>query len=659
MSSSGSYGSGGGSVGDGILTITGNTGGAVSADGARNIDVLGVNVVTVDGTPASNLQEIGLTQGTDGQLIIGATGSDPIWANLVSGDGTITFSLGANSIDMRANLGAIGVTTLTGDTGVPAVPVAGNINVLSGTAPYTNINTESATPTGDDITIRLNDRILWPETNAGGTAGAIFLDGSRFMHAAGGSALANCFLGQLSGDFSITGLRNTGIGDTSLTAITSGTDNTAVGSLSLSALTDAIECVAVGSGALGNANGNENTAVGTAALLNLTTGTTNIALGNSSGSNYTGAESTNICIGSLGVLGESNTTRIGTSGAHTAAYFEGIFGSSLGATNRVVQIDNTGKLGTTTGTNGQLLIGGGTAPIWANLTAGTGISIVNGANSISISATGAFANTFTADTGSAMPAVGNLNVIGGSSGLIETTGSGSTLTADIVAGTKGYVIMATGVSDPVYGQITSSNNSIVVDRSTSGIIDLSTASESVGGSFLAILENLIGGVTGDGTEYYLGESGGAGAILTEIFDDDNNFFPGDGAGTPASFTAPIDGRYFFCMSVELSPSSPKNMTIGEFYIRTNNRVYNYCISPAGCCGNPEQSASVLGANGVTIQWTVIADMDAGHTATFSFSTIKRSSFPAKTVGVGPFDYGSTLGIANNTTYITGYLVDAA
>jgi len=72
-----------------------------------------------------------------------------------------------------------------------------------------------------------------------------------------------------------------------------------------------------------------------------------------------------------------------TSGTITAG--TGLSVLSFGA--GVVQSDAGGTLSSSNGTNGQILIGGGTAPVWATLTAGSGISIANAANSITISAT--------------------------------------------------------------------------------------------------------------------------------------------------------------------------------------------------------------------------------------------------------------------------------
>ncbi len=60
-----------------------------------------------------------------------------------------------------------------------------------------------------------------------------------------------------------------------------------------------------------NVTGNNNTAVGINALQHVIEGQGNIAFGNLGGSSFTSNESNNIDIGSLGVAGESATTRIG------------------------------------------------------------------------------------------------------------------------------------------------------------------------------------------------------------------------------------------------------------------------------------------------------------------------------------------------------------
>jgi hypothetical protein len=64
-------------------------------------------------------------------------------------------------------------------------------------------------------------------------------------------------------------------------------------------------------------------------------------------------------------------------------------------------------------------------------------------------------------------------------------------------------------------------------------------------------------VTGDGTAYDIGSS----AAMTEIIDQNGDFSPGDGAGTAASFTAPVDGNYYFSWGALLQPSSSAEFTL--------------------------------------------------------------------------------------------------
>lgn len=138
--------------------------------------------------------------------------------------------------------------------------------------------------------------------------------------------------------------------------------------------------------------------------------------------------------------------------------------SSLGT--GVVQTNSSGLVSSSTGTNGQVLIGGGTHPQWANITSTGGtVIITNGANSINLESTG-----------------------GGG-------GGGGTLSfyAYQVADYK-----VTPAPTPGYSRVA----------------------------------------------YPLG----SGSVLTTIYNAGGAFYPGDGVSTPASFTAPVRGRYFFAMS---------------------------------------------------------------------------------------------------------------
>lgn len=135
-----------------------------------------------------------------------------------------------------------------------------------------------------------------------------------------------------------------------------------------------------------------------------------------------------------------------------------------------VSFDGTERGGKVT-TNGQLLIGATASPhIRVNtLTAGSGVTIANGAGTITISAGASVPTTFTEDSGSATPVANNLNVLGQKAGTVPvmfTTGSGSTVNiedrtwttpfvvdASSTVGLRGtYTTIASALTDAVSGQ---------------------------------------------------------------------------------------------------------------------------------------------------------------------------------------------------------------
>lgn len=84
-------------------------------------------------------------------------------------------------------------------------------------------------------------------------------------------------------------------------------------------------------------------------------------------------------------------------------------------------------------TNGQVLMGStGVDPVLNTITAGTGISVTNGAGSITLGVDGAVVGqTITGDSGGALsPTAGNWNILG-QSAFLATSGAGSTLTTGI------------------------------------------------------------------------------------------------------------------------------------------------------------------------------------------------------------------------------------
>lgn len=427
--------------GAGIGTINGtnNTAvgtGALFGDGSFNI-AIGSGAGAVNARIGSSnimIGNIGVAA-DENTIRIGTSGSDP-------GEQDKTYIAGIYGratdaprdivvIDSNDKLGTSGGTVafeFIEDAG-SATPAGGILNILGGS----NINTSGA---GSTVTINLNNdvtisgtyttttgNIVIPNTNGAGTQGVIIQDGDSVLHNFGDFLLAgaNIFVGRNAGNFTNTSNYMVGIGDRAGNSITGATTCTLVGGAAGESIT----------------SGSNNLALGFAALTNLVTGARNIALGSNVGSNYTTNESDNIIIRNAGVALETNTMRLGTSGTGVnqvnASYLAGIYGRTYGATSGVMIIDNGDKVGSSNGTNGQLLIGGGTGPVWANLTSGGGsITITNGANSINLeSAAGGF--TWTEVTGTTVALVGGNGYIMNNAGLVTGTLPATATVGSIIA----------------------------------------------------------------------------------------------------------------------------------------------------------------------------------------------------------------------------------
>lgn len=271
------------------------------------------------------------------------------------------------------------LTGVTGGDPVFAAPPASGVTSITG-------NTGAA-QTGAINLVTANSTPIFA-----GSGGTITLDfdltsnlllGANAVSLAGGTD--NVGYGRNAGEALTTGLNNTFIGSFAGFQHTTGNNSTAVGSFALA-------------GALAGAGG--NTALGSLALQSVTTGDFNIGLGFNAGGLYNGTESFNICIGNEGTIGESSVIRIGNSVQHASTYIAGIDGVNVGSTAKVVTMG-------TAGTADQL----GTATI----TAGTGITVTPGANTITIDATGGGVTSITGTTGGAQ--AGAITLSGGTTGL--------------------------------------------------------------------------------------------------------------------------------------------------------------------------------------------------------------------------------------------------
>lgn len=183
-----------------------------------------------------------------------------------------------------------------------------------------NWTTDSAITLTDTIgTNQLKQSLLTIDTN-----GNISLSSTNYLSANRGQA-ENQFVGQFAGDSVIDpgAESNTGIGWSSLETCTTGAFNT---------------CIGARSGRF------------------LTTGSRNLLLGLQAGANYTSTETDNILLESDGVLGESNTIRIGNNVDHSSCFISGIAGVTPAGTTETVIIDIvTGEIGSTPVADGDVV----------------------------------------------------------------------------------------------------------------------------------------------------------------------------------------------------------------------------------------------------------------------------------------------------------------
>ena len=169
-----------------------------------------------------------------------------------------------------------------------------------------------------------------------------------------GSPSYNVFIGSGAGENNI-GSDNIGIGPWACQGVAgaSTSENIAIGEASLMAVTSATENCSIGwSSQKAVTAGFQNCSIGTGSLIGITTGHCNVSIGHNSGLAYAGAESSNILLQNSGVVGESNTIRIGKQGAgnqqENRCFIAGITGVTVSNTALVTLDTTTGQLGTKT-----------------------------------------------------------------------------------------------------------------------------------------------------------------------------------------------------------------------------------------------------------------------------------------------------------------------
>lgn len=383
-------GAGGGSAVGAVKFIQGNSGGAVGPDNTGVINVLGAGNITVAGNAGTFTETISLTgitqysvqvggagntltqlaNGTTGQVLTAQTGANPIWAapaggiTTINGDSgsvtgatvsilggatnagpTVRFVASGTTLQLQTSSGnntLIGAGSGTNLSGVANTTLGQSSSNFSGASSYnTNFNTVvgfqafRTTPTAVLNFISVNQNIFG--YNSGGLIGNAGVNTVVFQD--------NCVFGKnslnqtVSNSTTTVSEQNCFFGNNIMAAATNySSQNSAFGHNALTAF-------------VGTGSNDGNTCFGNSTLVQLVNGINNIAIGISAGSNYTGTESYNIVIGSLGVAGDNNYTRIGyqTGGAtQTKCWIDGIRGVTTDVNDAIpVLIDSAGQLGTT------------------------------------------------------------------------------------------------------------------------------------------------------------------------------------------------------------------------------------------------------------------------------------------------------------------------
>lgn len=421
------------------ITSRGSSGGMASItqftpnSGIVVVPTAGGNVTVVGGTGVT-------TVGTLNTLTINITGA--VSTSFPTDSGTATPS--SNVLNVLGGTAARDINTSgAGNT----IHVDLNNTVTLGDLSIVLAGNPALTITSGDITISgtgvgAGGNLNLP-TTASANVGVVEVNSTRFMHSFG---TENTFVGSGSGNFSLTSTGHVGIGSGALSSLTGAglgpNDNVAVGSDSLNACTSSGGNVALGGSALASltagdgVNSGNNVAVGWVAG-NLLTGSGNVIIGSNALQDPTGAasynivigfgtgnalatnESSNILIGNAGVVAESHVMRLGTTGstANTLqvnkCYIAGIDGVNVGSVAKVLTMASD-QVGT------------------ATVTAGAGITVTPGANTITIAASGMGAFTWAVTTIDA-PIVVNNGYIANKVGLLTMTLPATASVGDTIA----------------------------------------------------------------------------------------------------------------------------------------------------------------------------------------------------------------------------------
>jgi hypothetical protein len=348
--------------------------------------------------------------------------------------------------------GGVFANTFTTDSGT-ATPSGGVLNIIAGVSTFNCGSSVEFTGSGNTVELNVTDvdfnTIIGYQAgqNTTNIVSSNTLLGYQAGNTIGAFTTSNVAVGKQA-LFLCASSYNTALGTEALFNVTNNTcqRNVAVGNNSLTGLTAGLGF---------------NVAIGDSTAGSLGTGTQNIVIGASAGNSWAGAESSNICIGNVGVLGDSNILRIGTPGSGAGqvnnCYIAGIVGTNLVSPLALVNIDSTGLLGVTTNVGASMI---GTPRTTLNATGGvrwlapfgTAATATQAQAEFVVPVKGTFSNLYVN-----LDSNGNTAVAG--TFKVNRNGSNTTIVATATASTPGVY------SDTVHSQLYNAGDTIQFEMS--------------------------------------------------------------------------------------------------------------------------------------------------------------------------------------------------
>jgi len=417
--------------GTGATTLTGVlTGNGTSPVTASPVTQHGILL----GGAANAVTSLGVAG--DGFLPIGSSGVNPVLAQLTPGTG-ISITNAAGSITIATNSASL-VNTLTGNSGGAISPTLGNINTL-GTGSITiagsgnTLTTQLTGLTDHNVLVGAGTATI-TNVSPSATSGVPLVSRGAAADPVFGTAVV---AGGGTGDTSFIvyapvcgGTITTGALQSASTGISNvGYVLTSMGSSSLPTW----QAPSGGSG-ITTIDGDSGSITGSTVTIS----------GGSTGLLTSGSFATMNLTGTLNV-GSGGTGAVSLTGILTGNGTSAVTASPVTQHSLLLGDVANGVTSLGVATHGQLPIGStGNNPVLNTLTAGAGISITNGAGTITIATNSAsLVSTLTGNSGGAIsPTLGNINTLG--TGSITIAGSGNTLTTQLTGLTAHNVLVGAG-----------------------------------------------------------------------------------------------------------------------------------------------------------------------------------------------------------------------